>query len=343
MVPSANPHYYPHTHQPTQPPTHPSIHPPNVPPAYPSTYPSVHPSICPATLTAHQLTHPPAPQPSTHPAAYSEFTQLPPLVLLPASHRGSAYADCPWSRQTQKQVLLRRGRGAGVACGWSSAHRPVHSAVPHLLLEASRRDPPSPLCRSPLPGLCVLQRPHPEPCPNTPPSQRSRPGSGARPPRAPLSANTAPACLSAPCPETGAPLEGQAASGPALMLLRRVCGGREGRGGGMEVQVAGAREEAGMARLFLCDPPPHQSLQAACRSGPRGLPSHPSGDPRWGPGRCLEDCSPRPWGRGPSPWPNATPAVPTLEVPGHHGTWEVPGGTGPSLGPWRPGEVGLPS
>ena len=119
-------------------------------------------------------------------------------------------------------------------------------------------------------------------------------------------------------------------------------GGKGGRDGGA-VQVAGAREEAGMARLFLCDPPPHQSLQAACRSGPRGLPSHPSGDPRWGPGRCLEDCSPRPWGRGPSPWPNATPAVPTPEVPGHHGTWEVPGGTGPSLGPWRPGEVGLPS
>lgn len=143
----------------------------------------------------------------------------------------------PLGQTDTKTGALRSIRGAGVACRWSLAHRPVRCTVPHLLPEASGRDPPSPLCRSPVPGLCVFQRPHPEPFPNTPPSQRSRPGSETQPPACSSEHEryAQPACL-LPAPKTGAPWSCRdslcaGCIGPALILLRRVCGGKEGSRG----------------------------------------------------------------------------------------------------------------
>lgn len=65
----------------------------------------------------------------------------------------------------------------------------------------------------------------------------------------------------------------QAASGPELMLLRRVCGGKEGSRG--ERWRGGGRGQGGMARL-LCDPHPHPESSGGLSSGPRGsLPTPP--------------------------------------------------------------------
>ena len=208
---------------------------------------------------------------------------------------------------------------------------PCSALALSLLPEASRRDPLSPLCRSPLPDLCMFQRPHPAPCLNTPPSLRSRPSSEAWPPVcASLSANTASSLLVCSLPprrglpggaETGlcAGCIGPRADAFEMSLWRK---GGKWRGE-MEVQGSGAREEWPDSSFVTHSPT--QSLQAACLSGPWGcLPTHPG---------TLVGCLAR-----------ALRTVllgPGGEVPAHHGTWEVPGGTGPSLGPRRPWDVGF--
>lgn len=159
---------------------------------------------------------------------------------------------------------------------------PCSALALSLLPEASRRDPPSPLCRSPLPDLCMFQRPHPAPCLNTPPSLRSRPSSEAWPPVcASLSANTASSLLVCSLPprrglpggaETGlcAGCIGPRADAFEMSLWRK---GGKWRGE-MEVQGSGAREEWPDSSFVTHSPT--QSLQAACLSGPWGcLPTHP--------------------------------------------------------------------
>ena len=156
----------------THPPTPTTVHTPVSPRSHPPTHLSLHPPYHQHThLRIHPPIHPSAPRPPpptsspihlplSRPSAYSEFTQLPSLVLMSSSPRASAYANwylplgqtdpktgasvtrqgcrhCPWTE------LSSQTHAVCWPCPFSQRRPaetlPAHSAAPHSLTFACSR------------------------------------------------------------------------------------------------------------------------------------------------------------------------------------------------------------